>query len=40
MLNSAPVDFELMQVGLKSILFDQSLLYNYNIIEVGSDSRL
>ena len=25
--------------GLNSILFDQSLLHNYKIIEVGSDSK-
>ena len=31
--------FRLMQVGLNSILFDQSLLHKYNIIEVGSDSK-
>ena len=27
------------QTGLNSILYDQSLLHKYNIIEVGSDSK-
>ena len=27
------------KLGLNSILFDQSLLHKYNIIEVGSDSK-
>ena len=26
-------------LGLNSILFDQSLLHKYNIIELGSDSK-